>query len=523
MFQALGELSASRATIRLNRGPRVPTGTGMTRRGVWALILLSVVVFLVRAFVLGPVSGHLLYFAFVVPLCGVAWWAALRPRRDNARQVWGLLALTLNLTVAGDCVQAWQHYFGEVPVVGLADVLWLISYAPQITAMAMMARRRGAGQLSAVTLDALTMTTAAALGSYLFFIEPLFADGGTTLLETIVPAAYPICDVLLLAAVLVLLFTPGRRGAPVLLQLASAGLGLTANVAFNLLPSVGADEWVGLVSNLAVVGLVLMAAVVLHPDRGELTVAGAQLSRMHPARLVFLGVALLTAPVLGTVRTDLHTGERIAVLVATAVCSALVLIRFMIAVREQERGRAQLAVQARLDPLTGLANRTVLGEILGSGGPAVLLYLDLDGFKAVNDLHGHEAGDAVLTAIAARISTAVRADDLVARIGGDEFVVACPGASMAEGTDLAERILRAVAPPVPFAGERLVVGASVGIAMHDGGAGGSTGALRAADEAMYQAKRLGRGRWVLAGTGPSAPAAPDLEPVGGRHDLAVRP
>jgi hypothetical protein len=94
-----------------------------------------------------------------------------------------------------------------------------------------MAARRGAGQLSAVTLDAMAMATAAALGSYLFFVEPLFAGGGTTLLETIVPAIYPMCDVLLLATVLVLLFTPGRRGMPIFLQPASAGLGLMANVA----------------------------------------------------------------------------------------------------------------------------------------------------------------------------------------------------------------------------------------------------------------------------------------------------
>jgi diguanylate cyclase (GGDEF)-like protein len=499
----------------------------MTGRRVWTLILLSVAVFLVRAYVLGRVASDVLYFTVCIPLCGVAWWAALRRRPDGFRQVWALLALALSLTVAGDCVQAWQHYFGEVPPVGLSDVLWLSSYAPQIAAMVMMAGRRGAGQLSAVTLDALAMTSAAALASYLFFVEPLFAAGGMSLLETIVPAAYPICDVLLLAAVLVLLFTPGRRRTPVYLQLVSAGLGLLANVAFNVLPSGAGDVWMAGFSKLAIVGIVLMAAVILHPDRGELMVTSAPLSRMHPARVVFLGIALLTAPVLGVVRGDLRTGERIAVLVATAVCSALVLIRFMIAVREQERGRAQLAIQARRDPLTGLANRSVLGDVLERGGPAVLLYLDLDGFKSVNDRYGHEAGDAVLTAIAARISTAVRAGDLVVRIGGDEFVVACPGASLAEGTDLADRIIRAVLPPVPFAGEHLVVGASVGVAMHDGSTGGLTQALRAADEAMYQAKRLGRGRWVLAGTRdredhPSAQAVTHHEPEllesgSGRH------
>lgn len=168
----------------------------------------------------------------------------------------------------------------------------------------------------------------------------------------------------------------------------------------------------------------------------------------------------------------------------------------MIAVREQERAQAQLAYQARRDPLTGLANRALLGEHLEQDGPAVLLYLDLDGFKGVNDSRGHEAGDAVLIAVAERLTRAVRAGDVVARLGGDEFVVACPGATVADGVALAERILLDIDAPVPFSDNALSVGASIGIAVHDAS---PRMALRSADEAMYRAKRLGRGRWILAG------------------------
>jgi diguanylate cyclase (GGDEF)-like protein len=182
-----------------------------------------------------------------------------------------------------------------------------------------------------------------------------------------------------------------------------------------------------------------------------------------------------------------------------------VLSRFTIAVREQDRTQARLAYQAQHDPLTGLSNRAVLGERLArlrptTDTPVAVLYLDLDGFKEVNDRYGHEAGDAVLVAIAQRLSAVVRAGDLVARLGGDEFVLLCPGVGEAEAVQLAERILADAALAVEFRGHHLTVGASIGIAATAGDVDADRGGtvLRSADAAMYQAKRLGRGRWVLA-------------------------
>jgi diguanylate cyclase (GGDEF)-like protein len=225
---------------------------------------------------------------------------------------------------------------------------------------------------------------------------------------------------------------------------------------------------------------------------------------LHPSRVLFLGLAFLTAPTLSLVKTGFEA-DAIAVLVATALSTAFVLTRFTIAVREQERAQAQLAYQARHDPLTGLANRAVLTAELERvlprrSGPVAVLYVDLDGFKEVNDTHGHQAGDLVLSVVAQRLSGAVRATDLVVRLGGDEFVLFCPDLPEADAIKLAERVLGDVGQPIRYAGKLLDIGASVGIAAY----GTDTPAhdsdvLRTADMAMYEAKKQGRGRWVMAG------------------------
>ena len=156
-----------------------------------------------------------------------------------------------------------------------------------------------------------------------------------------------------------------------------------------------------------------------------------------------------------------------------------------------------LELAAQHDPLTGLGNRSrLLSRIEALLDPrtsstAGLLFLDLDGFKAVNDQHGHDAGDAVLVEVAARLLRGVRPDDVVIRLGGDEFVVVCP---LPEGAPddllrtLASRVERLIAEPVAFGGRELSIGGSVGAAV--AAAGQSPQALlEAADRAMYERKQ----------------------------------
>ncbi|MCW2680203.1 MAG: hypothetical protein JWM62_1604 [Frankiales bacterium] len=158
---------------------------------------------------------------------------------------------------------------------------------------------------------------------------------------------------------------------------------------------------------------------------------------------------------------------------------------------------AVLTERAVRDPLTGLANRALLEERLRtalardarSGEATGVLFLDLDGFKAVNDQHGHAVGDVVLRAVAERLTAAVRPSDTAARLGGDEFVVLVEGASESALEALVPRLISAVTAPVQAHGKQLDVGVSVGVALSRGGADDPQGLLTRADERMYAAKR----------------------------------
>ncbi len=160
---------------------------------------------------------------------------------------------------------------------------------------------------------------------------------------------------------------------------------------------------------------------------------------------------------------------------------------------------AVLSERAVRDPLTGLANRALLEERLRSslsrdarsGESTGVLFLDLDGFKAVNDEHGHAAGDAVLRTVGSRLNRLVRPSDTVARLGGDEFVVLVEGASPAALEALAARVHGALADPVRVGTLDLTVGVSVGVALSERGEGDPQGVLAQADARMYDAKRAG--------------------------------
>jgi diguanylate cyclase (GGDEF)-like protein len=152
---------------------------------------------------------------------------------------------------------------------------------------------------------------------------------------------------------------------------------------------------------------------------------------------------------------------------------------------------------AYTDHLTGLPNRATLFQEMAelSLDERCLLVLDLDGFKAVNDVAGHESGDLLLVEVARRLNTVVRDDDLVARLGGDEFAVLVTG-SIAEAEDVAARVVDAIAVPYRVDEWAFAVGASVGVARLSI-AGGQV-AFREADAALLEAKKAGKGCVRLA-------------------------
>ena len=184
----------------------------------------------------------------------------------------------------------------------------------------------------------------------------------------------------------------------------------------------------------------------------------------------------------------------------------------------------QLRRQARQDPLTGLANRTVLRERLehalsmraAGTTPIGLLLLDLDGFKAVNDSAGHQAGDTLLIEIAARLTAAVRQGDTVARLGGDEFAILLEDRGEGDLTEagqlVAERILAAVRRPVFAGGRELAVGGSLGLVVARAESCVED-LMREADTALYASKSAGRARVTVYGPELQEQAVRDLELV----------
>ena len=186
-------------------------------------------------------------------------------------------------------------------------------------------------------------------------------------------------------------------------------------------------------------------------------------------------------------------------LVVTVLVTALVEV---LQRRRRYASALELAHQAVHDALTGLPNRVQVGDRLAqalarsteTGSEVAVLFIDLDRFKLVNDGRGHAAGDDLLVAVAKRLRRVVRSGDIVARFGGDEFVVVCEDRTAAfEASRVAGRIIDALQEPVVVDGQEIFLSASIGIAMADG-TGTPESLLRDADAAMYRAKAKGRAR-----------------------------
>ncbi|MBS7457495.1 putative bifunctional diguanylate cyclase/phosphodiesterase [Coralloluteibacterium stylophorae] len=243
---------------------------------------------------------------------------------------------------------------------------------------------------------------------------------------------------------------------------------------------------------------------------GAAVLMGAAIAGMH-----YTGMAAAGFPagsVCGAATVGIDAGWLAAVVVAMtlaviAVALSSSSIDARIARRTDQLSRSLAEVNAELvhralhDPLTRLPNRVLLEDRIGQAvckaargnGRFAVLFVDLDGFKAVNDAWGHQFGDGLLVEVAARLRAARRSTDTLARLGGDEFVLLIDIAEPADAATVAEDVLRALAAQFEVAGHPLRIGASIGIAIYPEDGAGAQALMANADAAMYHAKDAGRG------------------------------
>ncbi len=214
---------------------------------------------------------------------------------------------------------------------------------------------------------------------------------------------------------------------------------------------------------------------------------------------------------------QIRVGDTLRTYVSWLLAGSIAVLVGLFAVYRWAKAREAGALRriehlAHYDTVTGLPNRALLGDRLEreiarasrDGGTFAVLIFDLDGFKAVNDTHGHAAGDRVLAQVGARARDCVRASDTVGRLGGDEFLAILPGASVEGATVAAHKLRAALQEPYPLDAATGHLTASIGASFFPGDGQDSETLQKAADDALY---RAGKNRLVMAGV--AAPPVPE--------------
>ncbi|HET9516358.1 MAG TPA: EAL domain-containing protein [Actinoplanes sp.] len=366
-----------------------------------------------------------------------------------------------------------------------------------------MLRRRNAQDERART-DAVMFGLATGLAVWALLMAPALG-GATPRVEQFVAAFFPVVDVLLLTVVARLMLT-GGTGTPALwLQGGATGAMFIGDVFLTLgATRSGPQGWA--FDALFLVAYVSTAASALHPSMRTLTEPQPVRARtLGKARIAAIAAALL-APATVALLYPPHTLWNGLVRLAFSIPVAIMIITRIVRSNDNHAKAEQAARwQATHDPLTELPNRQLLSETVARWSRSAveqdqeisLLFLDLDRFKLVNDAWGHEVGDELLCAVGARLSAAVRAEDLVCRIGGDEFVIAMASPSHERLADsLAQRLVADFNRPFDLSVGEIIVTPSIGVGRATGPAD-ALALIRDADTAMYQAKEAGRNGYAF--------------------------
>jgi diguanylate cyclase (GGDEF)-like protein len=418
---------------------------------------------------------------------------------------WLWIGAGVALNASGSIAESLQmQILGRTTTPSPADALYLALYPCVSVGLLMIVRARYPGLGRAKAIDASALTVGLGLLCWVFLIRPAAASASGSVLVRAVDVAYPVGDLMLIAILARVMAAGGWRTPTVrLVSLSLLGF-LLGDSAWALINN---NNWsTSNVVNTALalpflLAYALIGAAALHPSAAELeTPAVDDADRSNRALLASILLASLIAPAILAFQA---LSGRVTDGVAIAVCSAqltlLVVARLAHLLAHLQKQSERLRELALEDDLTGLPNRRALEGYLSHGlqrarrdrQTVSLALLDLDRFKAFNDQHGHLAGDQLLKSAASAWGKQIRTTDMLARIGGEEFVLVLPDADIGQATAVLTK-LRASTP----LGQTF----SAGVAEWDNEALADE-LLSAADAAMYRAKRAGRDRIEPAGAG----------------------
>lgn len=451
----------------------------------------------------------------------------LRHRPQNRRFWWLCLFALATGVVAG--------VLGAVPATAdhpvLIDLTFLVGYTLFMAAvLTALPKRRGESDWTGL-LDAFVVATAGGIAIWYLWISPaLRAD--VSVHTVITGLIWPLYDL----ALLVLIYRLAISGEPSRFPLTMVVIGEVSSVVTDVMYVTQGGALMGTsLDALWLMPMTALGAAALHP---QMRTFGTDPQRT-PLRITAVGVfwistATFAVPILvgahawraGRLEDDAPAlFAAVVVLVVLGAARSAETVRLLRRSLEETQGlQDELAHSATHDALTGLANRRLLRERLDAlfadrrRSGAVLLFLDLDDFKNLNDTLGHQAGDQALVEVGTRIREALRPGNLVVRLGGDEFAVLLDSADLDTVNAIGDRLLANISKPFVIGRTPVSLHASIGAARADLAAT-SDELVSKADRAMYQAKAAGKNKIELFD-----PERPEPEPVSRWvHELAGPP
>ncbi len=474
-----------------------------TPRSTW---LLRAYLALVTVSLLGyaaDVSAAVSTASFV--LTGLATAAAMvvgpRLHRPDDIVTWRRLLVVCLLFAIGPAVRPTVAGASGLSL-ALPDLFLVPGYLIAVSAIIRVLRLRGQRDRDAV-IDVAVVSIGGALLSMSYVVAPALEASGLPGWAAVLVSVYPVFDVVLLTLLGLLAFTSRVRVVSLWLLLGAIGALLVGDIGYNVLAARGTLTPGRLFDLPFLVGYGLLGASALHPSMAALGLGRQQrVQAWSWQRLAVLVPALLVPAALSVPDAGLPAPVRWLQALGSAALVAALLVRAGRAVREQSQSRRVYEHLATHDPLTGLANRPALNdrleELLQLGRPVAVLFIDLDGFKLVNDSWGHAVGDELLVQVADRLRRHLPPDVVLSRAGGDEFLVVLQ--VRPDDVDIVarcERLIVELSYPFSLSVGEVVTSASIGIASSVvARAQRAEDLVRDADTAMYRAKDAGRSRSV---------------------------